>query len=179
MIDAIVAPKRELPDQVFKKSFADYFFDEFDWSLTDEFWVEIKKLAEVSKDSHILLAVLDPDPETYYFKNFRYYNWAMMPAQCSPDDYFSLLLREPTENSNDAVYLDANTVVWLPPSMNWAIWGNRSLGMTVLSTDISVTSASAWNKISPDYLAAISLNFTEKRYFDRFIRKLSLNYVKK
>lgn len=179
LIDAIVAPKKKLPDQVFKKTFSDYFFDEFDWSLTDEFWDEIKKLTEVSNDSYVLLAVLDPDPEKYYFKNFHYYNWAVIPVESSSDDYFSLLLREPSENPNDAVHLDSNTVVWLPSSMTWVIWGDRSLGMTILGTDIPVLSSSAWNRLSPDYLETISLNFTKKEYFSNFIRRLSLNYVKR
>lgn len=114
-----------LPEQVFSEKFGDFKFEEFDWTMSGEFWDILKKLAIQTNDNFILIAVLKPNPVEYFYKEFKYYNWIKLPVGLSDDEYYEILQLGPEESPADAVVYNSYTVAWLSPSMKWAIWGER------------------------------------------------------
>jgi hypothetical protein len=122
-----------LPERVFREDFGWFAFEEFDWAMSGEFWPVIQELAQASGDTSLLMAVLDPEPEDYFKKEFGYYNWANIPISASRDDYWELLNAHPESSPADSFLANSEKVVWLSHSAKWAIWGERSYGVCVLA----------------------------------------------
>ncbi|MBN2908787.1 hypothetical protein JQC72_04525 [Polycladomyces sp. WAk] len=174
--------ERRLPEQVFREQFHHYLFEQFDWAMCDEFWNVIQQLAEETKDDFVLTAVLDPDPVGYYYKTFHYYNWIKIPVALSSDEYFAVLESGPEESPADAVLYNSYTVIWLSPSMKWAIWGERNDGICVLGLqDTSVGNdllpfLKTWRPIDETVLSWIALHYVDQKLPQEIADTLVLNY---
>lgn len=176
IINDVINKGNNLPNNVFNKRFTYYFFNQFDWAMSPDIWEEIKKISTLTKDNHILMAVLDPDPVTYYKRNFDYYNWAKLPISCSADEYMALLSLEPPDSPADAVIFNSEIIVWLPPSKKWAIFGNKDRNLCVLGTNKRNFSSEEWHTL--DYWKDdLSLEFSKKQELDQFIQQMKRNYL--
>ncbi|MEW6978431.1 hypothetical protein QQS15_04965 [Bacillus pumilus] len=87
LVGNVFDQNRKLPQQVFRKNFDCFLFQEFDWALSDDILTSIKQLSNLTKDREFLTAVLQPDPVEYYMKEFGYYNWLS-----TTEDYFDFQL---------------------------------------------------------------------------------------
>lgn len=124
--------KASIPEKVFQNDFRYFYFEEFDWAMSANFWPYLQKLCQHSGDSSLLVSVLDPDPITYYKKEFGYYNWAVLPALASSDDYWALLNHFPEDSPADSLLANSEKVSWLPASRKWAVWGERRYATCIL-----------------------------------------------
>src|SRR5690606_31813151 len=70
----------KLPENPFCGTGLTYRFDEFDWALSGVFWETVRLLSSHSSDNEVLMAVLEPDPESYFKSNFGHYGWACLPV---------------------------------------------------------------------------------------------------
>jgi hypothetical protein len=129
----VVLVDRCLPEQVFHDQFHRFAFEEFDWAMSSEFWLCLQELAQVSCDTLVLMAVLDPDPKDYFLREFGYINWADIRTSMSASDYWNLLNAHPKDSPADSVLANSEKVVWLPHSGKWVVWGERSRGVCVLA----------------------------------------------
>jgi hypothetical protein len=120
------------PKQVFKEGYKNFLFEEFKWTLNEDFWELIKQLADTSCDDFILLAVIDPNPEKYFFHEFGFYNWAKIPIELMKENYYDLLACGPEESSADCILYNSTTIIWTVPSLKWGIWGDRDFEICVL-----------------------------------------------
>lgn len=182
MIIAIFNIENNLPEQVFDKKFGDFKFEEFDWTMSGEFWNTLKKLAIQTKDDFVLTAVLKPNPVKYFYKEFNYYNWIKLPVNLSADEYYEILEVGPEESPADAVVYNSYTVVWLSPSMKWAIWGERDYGISVIGFNkmshqnkLSF-SLKSWRSIDDAVLSWIETNFMSQELQQDFVKTLYSNY---
>ncbi|WP_223251614.1 hypothetical protein [Bacillus sp. LLTC93] len=66
LVGNVFDQNRRLPQQVFRKNFDCFLFQEFDWALSDDILTSIKQLSNLTKDREFLTAVLQPDPVEYY-----------------------------------------------------------------------------------------------------------------
>lgn len=110
-----------LPGRVFHRDFRWFAFEEFDWAMSGAFWPIMQELAQASGDISLLMAVLDPEPEGYFKKEFGYYNWVNIPISASRDDYWELLSDHPESSPADSFLANSEKVIWLPRSAKWAI----------------------------------------------------------
>ncbi|WP_243521918.1 hypothetical protein [Bacillus pseudomycoides] len=133
LLNRVFYTKRELPEQVFRKNFGNYMFEQIDLAMSDEFWDTIQILARKTQDDYILCAVLDPRPLEYYYKEFGYFNWVKLPINLTADEYLDILNIEPDSSPADSIMSNSFTITWLSPSMKWAIWGDRSYEVCVLA----------------------------------------------
>ena len=174
--------ENRLPKQVFREQFNYFLFEEFDWAMDKDFWSIIQQLSKEAKDDYVLTAVLDPNPVEYFYKEFNYYNWMKLPVNLSPDEYLDVLGLGPEESSADAVLYNSYTVIWLPPSMKWAIWGERSYGVCVLGLQDVNNSADLlpilknWRSIDETVLSWVGLNFVNQQLPQEIANTLFLNY---
>lgn len=123
-----------MPHQVFNKQFGNFVFEQFYLAMSSEFWESvIQKLAIASGDTHVLVAVLDPDPVSYFYHEFGYYNWHKFPVNITGKEYWKTLETGPVDYPVDAVFFNSETVVWLPMSTKWAMWGERSRETVILA----------------------------------------------
>jgi hypothetical protein len=182
MANDIFYLERRLPKQVFREQFNHYLFEEFDWAMSEDFWDNICKLARKAKDDFVLTAVLDPDPVEYFHKEFHYYNWIKIPIGLPSDEYFAVLELGPEESPADAVLYNSYTVIWISPSMKWAIWAERNYGVCVLgSQDTSIGNdllpvLKTWRPIDETVLSWVALNFMDQKLPKEIADTLVLNY---
>lgn len=102
--------------------------------MSAKFWdSHIKPLMIASQDTHVLVAVLDPNPINYFYPTFGCYNFAKFPVSITGHDYWDTLQTDPKDSPADAMLFNSETVVWVPLSAKWAIWGERSFGTCVLA----------------------------------------------
>lgn len=133
IVNSIFYTDRQLPEQVFRKDFGNYVFEEFDLAMSDKFWDTIQILARQAQDEYVLCAVLNPHPLEYYYKEFGYFNWVKLPLNLTADEYLDILNIEPESSPADSITTNSFTIVWLSPSMKWAIWGDRNDEVCVLA----------------------------------------------
>lgn len=145
-LEVTVYPDLRLPEVPFKQSFRVLGFEEFDWAMSGEFWPVLQKLASQSGDQELVFAVLDPDPVNYFKAMFGYYNWAILPATLSSNDYWNFLNTDPTESPADSMLGNAQAVIFTVPSKRWLIWGERESGLCVLASAYGDT-VPAWNNL--------------------------------
>lgn len=125
-----VRADKRLPDQVFQAGFGKFLFGEFRTVLNADFGPQIRELAQLSKDSEILMAVLIPDPIKHH-EAYGTYNWVELSVAEFVAEYAEALDFKPNGNIADAVIHVASVVVWLPKSLSWVIWGERGRGVYI------------------------------------------------
>ncbi|MBA8889503.1 hypothetical protein FHW12_003749 [Dokdonella fugitiva] len=135
LLSSVVDPNCELPDSPFHSRLEHRKFEEFDWAMSADAWASLCSLAARSGDSWILVAVLDPDPVTYYKAEFGYYNWSMVPTSVTGEQYRRVLDTHPRERPADSMFVNSSVVVWTSPAAKWAIWGERRTGLCVLAAE--------------------------------------------
>lgn len=175
-----VSLHRTLPEQVFATGYHRFLFEEFDWCMTPDFWPCLQNLASVSGDPTVLLAVLDPDPENYFFRTFGRFSWADLPTSLSASDYWDVLNVAPDSSPADAVLFNSFTVVWMPPSGDWAIWGQRRFGVCILGVRtvgvLDALSHGTWQTVDQDLNLIIDNGFWSRPVPPDYSERLLLNY---
>lgn len=123
IVDARVYCHREFPDQVFRHAYDYYRFNDFGWAMSPDFWFFVQDLCRRTGESTVLMAVLDPDPQSY-FDRWGYYNWIEFSVNSTSEDYWRILSSSPPGSDGETIQVYSNRVVWLSESMKWAIWGD-------------------------------------------------------
>lgn len=186
IIEQIIEKKNELPNLVFKSTYSGFLFENFDNTLSSSLWPVLKKLAINSNDSSIILAVLKPDPQTYYFREFGYFNWCNIPVNLSLNEYEEILNFEPIESPFDTIQLNSNLIIWTSVSKKWAIWCDRSLEVSIIAFD----SKESYYNLKPfvqDWVPVddpavkdwMQFTFEKFKVPDYFFEKLLKNYLNK
>ena len=122
-----------LPAQVFRR-FSRFRFIDFDRTMEPEFWWMLSDLAILADggDPLVTVAVLDPDPVSYWHRHYNCYGAFRLVAFATDADYFASLATAPPESPADALYINSFRVAWLSNGERWAIWGERSRGSAVI-----------------------------------------------
>ncbi|MBJ8005810.1 MULTISPECIES: hypothetical protein [Bacillus cereus group] len=177
-LDGMIHFDLKLPNQVFQNDYGNYMFGEFDSLMYDSGWNEIRKLAQTTHDSFVIMGVLDPHPEEYYYKEFGYYNWLKLPCDLTGEQYMDVLEEYPQDSMADSIMNNSFVVVWFPPSREWIIIGDRSYGINILATK---NESGLKHKFTPFYNWSsldnfISLDFEEEVQYKEFIKNILKNY---
>src|SRR6185437_7564690 len=117
----------------FRDEFDRFLFLEFDRFLNSEFLVLLRRLMEASLDLKANLVVLEPDPETYFYKHFGYFGALEIQADESWDGYRAEMQNGPPSSPVDSLAENSFVLAWFPPSLRWLIWGERSPEIMVLA----------------------------------------------
>jgi hypothetical protein len=122
-----------MPANVFRGQYDRFLFLEFDSFPNPEFLVLLRRLMEASQDSKANLVVLEPDPETSFYKDFRCFGALEIPADESWDGYRAEMQNGPPSSPVDSLAVNSFVLAWFPPSLRWLIWGERSPEIMVLA----------------------------------------------
>lgn len=174
-VEGCFQTEASLPTKVFRDEFSRFRFEEFDWAMSSEFWPAMQALCRSSGDTTLLLAVLDPDPLNYYVKEFGYFNWAKLPISASSEEYWELLNQHPEQSPADSLLVNSEKIIWLPPSGEWAIWGERSFEVCVLGCR-EPNQGDSWHDVDWALETAIPNAFRNKVVPLDFAEKLRRNY---
>lgn len=132
IVDECFYTKNELPNQVFKKDYSNFLFEEDYLTMCPEFWNIIKKIAEKTNDDTLILGVLDPDPITYYYKNFGYFNWVELSIDIDEAYYEDIFDIHPEGYEVDCIRHYSVTIAIVPTSKKWAIWVDRDFEICII-----------------------------------------------
>jgi len=127
-----------LPEQVFKAHLTQFIFLEFDLIRSSLFWSGLQFLFQVGGDNLIFLAVLDPDPQAYYFHHFNRYPVIRISPTDSESDYGNDLHSEPPGSPADSIASNSTIVTLIGDSGKWAIWADRDYDIGILAFDKSI-----------------------------------------
>lgn len=169
--------EKRLPEQVFLVPWQKKCVFDFDKAMGYSFWNELERLVTLSDDLFILMAVLDPHPVNYYYKEFSQYNWCIFPKDITANEYWNTLKWSPVDSPADAIVFNSEVVVWLSPTLKWAIWGERGYGICILalSDEIGSYTSELCLSIETAITDLISLNFGNE-IPDEVKTKLMLHY---
>ncbi|MGE3540687.1 MAG: hypothetical protein AB7N91_25015 [Candidatus Tectimicrobiota bacterium] len=175
-------PKKRIPEQVFRYPFAEFAFAEFDWVMSADFWKSLKKSHLNIDEELLLVAVLEPDPCRYFYEVFGYYNFFKLSLNSSSDDYWAALQEGPENSPADAMLYNSEVIVWVPESLKWAIWGERSVGVCAIGFDkLSIIDREAlsreWMPAGVALADVIPANFRGRKVPQEFAETLSSNYA--
>jgi hypothetical protein len=107
--------------------------------MSDVFEAFRETRSPLSTDT-VLLSVLDPDPINYFYKHYQKINAFYFKAGISKHEYYTLRRRNPG-NRADATQFNTEIEAYIPSSVNWAMWGERSREIAVIGLDDPVLAA--------------------------------------
>lgn len=122
-----------MPARVFRNQYDRFRFLEFDRFSNPEFLALLRRLMEASLDPKTNLVVLEPDPETYFYKHFGRFGALEIPVDESWDGYRAEMQNGPQSSPADSLAINSLVLAWFPPSLRWLIWGERSSEIMVLA----------------------------------------------
>lgn len=131
-LDSCMDLKKELPENMFTNQYDNFFFSEFDLWGSASFWEILQNLTKHYEDTHVLVAVLDPHPEKYFYAHFNHYNWVNIPITVNDDEYFDIITSDPLDSPADALMYNSIKVVWTSESNNWVMYGDRDVSLIVV-----------------------------------------------
>jgi hypothetical protein len=132
-VESIFHVERCLPDQVFKHPYRIHLLSEFDYGMGG-FLDALRKTRSVLAGDTVLLSVLDPDPINYFYKHYHKINAFYFKANITKKEYISLRWRNPG-NEADAIQFNTGIETYIPNSLSWAMWGERSREIAVIGLD--------------------------------------------
>jgi hypothetical protein len=187
MLDALSSAaliSERMPAQVFRTQYDRFRFLEFARFPNSEFWTLLRQLMEASLDSKTNVVVLEPEPETYFYKQFGHFGALEIPANGSWDRYRAEMQSCPPSSPADSLEVNSSVLVWFPPSLRWLIWGERVPEIMVLAYSRGFVGPSEQSLAKTDiYLltAADALDISSPAWSDRnarrrFARELMDNY---
>lgn len=131
MVEALSSAAKiaeRLPAQVFRSQYDRFRFLEFARFPNPEFLTLLQRLMESSRDTQTNLIVLEPDPETYFYKSFGTFGALEIGADESWDRYRAQIESGPRSSPADSLAVNSFSLVWFPPSLRWIIWGGAKSG---------------------------------------------------
>ncbi|MCP8952696.1 hypothetical protein [Bacillus safensis] len=183
LVDHVFDQNKRLPQQVFRKNFDCFLFQEFEWALSDDILPTIKDLLNSTSDREFLTAVLKPDPFDYYFKEFGYYNWLKASVNISGEDYVNALWTHPKGSIADNIITNSNIVVWLSRSLQWAILADGDLEICIIGMvskkdcPQNILLEEGWKPLDhPDLANWLELLLKDQKTFNEYFSQLLSNY---
>ncbi|HMF05960.1 MAG TPA: hypothetical protein VKE72_02980 [Methylocella sp.] len=169
-----------LPDQVFKHSYRFQLLCEFEFAMSEVLNVFRKTRSPLASDT-VLLSVLDPDPIAYFYKHFHRINAFYFKANITEDEYFDMRSRNPG-NEADAIQYNTEIETYVPSSLNWAMWGERSSEIAVIGLDDPVLAKALiadkgwWMDAETSLQRFAKFPFVDQKVPEDFRRALIANY---
>jgi len=154
-VSDVIKCNTAFPDQVFTGRMRQFLFISFDLVLTRQFFTHTKSFIQAIGESAFLFSVIDPDPNTYFYKHFSKYSVIDFSITDTEEDYMAALDADPGDSPADALMHNTNSVLMHSSSSNWAIYAERELGIGVCSfTDKSIRDVFL-NEFDVDFLQDI------------------------
>ncbi len=183
LINNVFKTSVDLPENIFRDCYNNFLFEEFDWTMTEEFSEKLKQLTKETNDPFVLTAVIEPDPFDYYLNEFGYFNWFKIPTDELGKYYLEALMHYPEESVADSILYNSQKIVWIVPSAKWAIWGDRSYEICIFGCQVGYQIKNAhtlktWETVENALEFWIKLSFKDQIISKDFRQQMIYNYKK-
>lgn len=132
-VESVFYVERRLPEQVFQRPYRFQLLCQFDIAM-GELLETLRKSRSALAGDTVLLSVLDPEPITYFYKHFNKINSFYFKADITEDKYYDIRSRNPG-NPSDAIQFNTGIETYIPSSLSWAMWGERSPELAMIGLD--------------------------------------------
>lgn len=130
-INQIIIKSEMLPKNVFKIRFNYYLFISSSDPFTASFFEDFNEFIQNTNEKKYWITALDPDPVSYYSKQFNFYGAGEFSDQETENDYFELLSNYPKENMGESITITSESILIFPNSKRWAIYTERDLDIGI------------------------------------------------
>jgi hypothetical protein len=131
-IDSLITRQNQLPEQVFNSEISGYLFFHFDEIFTGEFFEKMKSFLNAIGEARLTLAVIKPDPEEYFYRNFGKYPAVEFSVKDTSDDYLVSLEENPNDSPADALNYNSDILVLYSERLKWAIYADRNFELGII-----------------------------------------------
>ncbi|MGH6848633.1 MAG: hypothetical protein ACREC0_14730 [Methylocella sp.] len=179
-VESIFYVKRCLPEQVFIRSYGFQLLCEFEFAMSDVLEVFRKTRSPLEGDT-ILWSVIEPDPINYFYKQYHKINAFYFKGNITKKEYISLRWRNPG-NEADAIQFNTGIETYIPGSLSWAMWGERSSEITVIGLDDPalveslIADKGYWMDAETSLRRFARMPFMDQKVPEDFRRALIANY---
>lgn len=122
-----------LPDWPFRELAGNADVCQYSEAAEGSFGPVLGALSLAYGDDVVRLVCLDPSPE-YFRQNYGHYPAFEIPANEIRDRYYEALAFEPNGDVSGALLNVSNLIAISGSSGKWAVWAERSWGLTILLT---------------------------------------------
>ncbi len=179
-VESVFQVERRLPEQVFKRPYRFNLMCQFDIAMGELLDV-LRGMRSPPGNETVLLSVLDPDPIKYFHKHFNKINAFYFKADIPEDEYYDIRWRDPG-NPADAIQFNTEIETYIPISLSWAMWGERSPEIAVISLDDPVLAKTLvankgyWMDAETSLRRFARMPFIDHKVPEDFRRTLIANY---
>jgi hypothetical protein len=172
--------ERRLPKQVFKRPYGFQLLCQFDIAM-GELLNRLREMRTPLGNETVLLSVLDPDPINYFYKRYHKINAFYFKAGITKHEYYSLRWRNPG-NQADAIQFNTGIETYIPSSLSWAMWGERSPEIATIGLDdpalakTLIANKGYWMDAETSLLRFARMPFIDHKVPEDFRRALIANY---
>ena len=132
-IDELVDRNATLPEQVFRPKASAFYVIDFDQLWSEEFFSDTQRLTVKAGDTVFTFAVLNPDPDSYYYAAFGKFPFLRFTNRDAADSYVTALHDDPGGSPADAIAYNSDVIVIYPRSQRWVIYGDRNLEIGIVA----------------------------------------------
>jgi hypothetical protein len=182
-LNAVVDSTRVFPDQVFKGSNgSDVVFTEAPYVISPGFWESMKDLARLHGDDHILLLVLDPSNDDYYYPEFGVYFALSLSIHASVEEYVVAVTCQPDPQYADSILFTANRIAVSGASGTWALYSERGPDLDAMWSALPRSEIRRWLEGNPGWLNVVdaieiaSIGYSHEKDLKNFAASLLSNY---
>jgi hypothetical protein len=177
---------QRLPGMVFRAGYVGFVCIEFDIFCGEEFWRFLSSLAAASGDAMVYCIPLVPDAVDYFLREFGAMGGACVASHESSENYFTALAQAPVNSPADSILDNSEVLVWFGGSMQWIIWGERNLTVSVLGLSsgfapslVALGKTAGVELFSPERALSqlMAANFPDRMVPDRWAAQFLQNYV--
>lgn len=123
-VNHLVIRRRALPEPVLTEGFSKFLVIDADEIFVD-FFERIQNCMQAFGESVWTFAVIDPDPELYFYHHFRKYPIFDVTAADSAEDFRSITTADPGESPADAIAFNGVITVAYPVSQRWVVYADQ------------------------------------------------------
>ncbi|MGH6839987.1 MAG: hypothetical protein ACREDT_14560 [Methylocella sp.] len=182
-VESVFHVESRLPKQVFKRPFRFQLLCEFDFAMSDILETLHRMRSPLANES-VLLTVLEPDPISFFYKRYQKIYAFYFKADISENEYYSIRWHEPKTPANYHKPIQFNTEIetYIPSSLSWAMWGQRSREIAVIGLDDSLLAKTLiadngyWMDAATALCRFAKFPFIDRKVPDDFRRALIANY---
>jgi hypothetical protein len=141
-----------LPRQVFRPAAYRFYFVDFDAVFSARFLSGLLQTCRFLGCDRLSLAVLEPDPQHYFFAHFQRFPLLVMDAKDDAAACAAVLLKDPGQSPADAMAINSEIIVIYPENQQFAVYGERELELAIIATFVPDAARAIEQSVPPSLL---------------------------
>lgn len=125
-------PTVDFEDNPFNPIFKYFLAFEFDFIYHELFFEGLKEFLSKIGDKTVTFYTIDPSPEEYFYKHFQKYSVFEISNDATDKELNHIMMKNPGDNSADAIALTSDEISWYSASNDWGIMGSKDWEVAIV-----------------------------------------------